>query len=52
MKFINELKWRELIFDKTPGVEDFFSNEKVTGYVGFDPTSKRLHVGNLLPIMN
>ena len=52
MKFINELKWRELIFDKTPGVEDFFSNEKVTGYVGFDPTSKSLHVGNLLPIMN
>ena len=52
MKFINELKWRELIFDKTPGVEDFFSNEKVTGYIGFDPTSKSLHVGNLLPIMN
>ena len=52
MKFINELKWRELVFDKTPGVEDFFSNEKVTGYVGFDPTSKSLHVGNLLPIMN
>ena len=52
MKFIEELGWRNLIFDKTPGVEDFFSNEKVAGYVGFDPTSKSLHVGNLLPIMN
>ena len=52
MKFTEELSWRNLIFDKTPGVEDFFSNEKVTGYVGFDPTSKSLHVGNLLPIMN
>ena len=41
-----------MIFDKTPGVHDFFSNENVTGYVGFDPTSKSLHVGNLLPIMN
>ena len=52
MKFTEELSWRNLIFDKTPGVEDFFSNENVTGYVGFDPTSKSLHVGNLLPIMN
>ena len=52
MKFTEELSWRNLIFDKTPGVEDFFLNEKVTGYVGFDPTSKSLHVGNLLPIMN
>ncbi len=52
MKFTEELSWRNLIFDKTPGVEDFFSNEKVTGYVGFDPTSKSLHIGNLLPIMN
>ena len=52
MKFTEELSWRNLIFDKTPGVEDFFSNEKVTAYVGFDPTSKSLHVGNLLPIMN
>ena len=52
MEFINELQWRDLIFDQTPGVNDFFNNEKVTGYVGFDPTSKSLHVGNLLPIMN
>ena len=52
MKFTEELSWRNLIFDKTPGVDDFFSNENVTGYVGFDPTSKSLHVGNLLPIMN
>ena len=29
MKFINELKWRELIFDKTPGVEDFFQMKKL-----------------------
>ena len=40
MKFTEELSWRNLIFDNTPGVEDFFSNEKVTGYVGFDPTTK------------
>ena len=51
MHFMNELKWRGLISDNTPNVEGILSNEKVSAYIGFDPTSKSLHVGNLLPIM-
>ena len=34
-----------------PGTEEQLAKEMTTGYVGFDPTSDSLHVGNLLPIM-
>ena len=51
MDFLNELKWRGLISDSTPNVESLLSNEKASAYIGFDPTSRSLHVGNLLPIM-
>ena len=32
-------------------VEDLLAREKVTGYIGFDPTAASLHVGSLVPIM-
>ena len=35
----------------TPGLEALFSEERVTGYIGFDPTADSLHAGNLVPIM-
>ena len=35
----------------TPGLESLFSEEHVTGYIGFDPTADSLHAGNLVPIM-
>ena len=49
--FISEIKWRGLIHDSTPGIEKFLSENKRTAYIGFDPTSDSLHVGNLVPIM-
>jgi tyrosyl-tRNA synthetase len=56
--FLDELKWRGLLKDRTAGIEldqhlDLGRDEnKVrTGYCGFDPTSDSLHAGNLLPIM-
>ncbi len=52
MDFIKELDWRGLISDETPGIRKILSSEKISGYIGFDPTSKSLHIGNLLPIMN
>ena len=52
MDFIKELDWRGLISDETPGIRKVLSSEKISGYIGFDPTSKSLHIGNLLPIMN
>ncbi len=49
--FIKELQWRGMIQDIMPGTEELLAKEMTTGYVGFDPTSDSLHVGNLLPIM-
>src|SRR5688572_24262089 len=48
---IEELSWRGMVQDCTPGLEEQLLKEMTSGYVGFDPTSDSLHVGNLLPIM-
>jgi len=49
--FLEELKWRGMIHDMTPGVEDQLSKEITTGYIGFDPTADSLHIGNMLQVM-
>ena len=46
-----ELEWRGLIHSATPNVQKHLAENKVTGYIGFDPTAPSLHVGSLLPIM-
>ena len=51
MDLFEELQWRGLVYDATEGVRDVLAREKVTGYVGFDPTAASLHVGNLQAIM-
>ncbi|HKL39150.1 MAG TPA: hypothetical protein VJ894_00655, partial [Cryomorphaceae bacterium] len=48
---IEELKWRGLIHDVTPGTDEQLEKEITKGYVGFDPTADSLHIGNLVPIM-
>jgi tyrosyl-tRNA synthetase len=48
---IEELNWRGLIQDVTPGTEEQLEKELTKGYVGFDPTADSLHIGNLVPIM-
>ena len=48
MDLFDELEWRGLVYDATEGVRDVLAREKVTGYIGFDPTAASLHVGNLL----
>ena len=47
----DDLQWRNAIAEATPGVSELLAREKVTCYIGFDPTAKSLHVGNLVPIM-
>jgi tyrosyl-tRNA synthetase len=47
----DELSGRGFIQDSTPGLADRLTEGPITGYVGFDPTSDSLHVGNLVPIM-
>jgi tyrosyl-tRNA synthetase len=33
-------------------LRDYLESEKVTCYIGFDPTASSLHVGSLVPIMS
>lgn len=49
--FIEELRWRNMIHDMTPGVEEQLSKEMTTAYVGIDPTADSLHIGHLVSIM-
>jgi tyrosyl-tRNA synthetase len=46
-----EFQWRGLVYDATEGLKDTFAGEKITGYIGFDPSASSLHAGNLLTIM-
>ena len=47
----DDFKWRGLVFDCTEGLPKVLAKEKVTVYIGFDPTSDSLQVGNLLALM-
>jgi tyrosyl-tRNA synthetase len=49
--FVEELRWRGMLHDCTPGTEEQLNREMTTAYIGFDPTAASLHVGNLATIM-
>ncbi len=49
-QLIEELKWRGLLHQTTPELENL-SVKEITAYAGFDPTADSLHIGNLAPIM-
>jgi tyrosyl-tRNA synthetase len=51
MDFLSELRWRGMLQDVTPGLEDYLKTEKVTAYIGFDPTAPSLTIGNYVQIM-
>jgi tyrosyl-tRNA synthetase len=51
MNFFEELKWRGMIHDYTPGLEEQLKKEMTTAYVGIDPTADSLHIGHLVSIM-
>ena len=51
MSLFAELQWRGVVYDATEGVRELFEKERVTAYIGFDPTASSLHVGSLLPAM-
>ncbi len=48
---IEELRWRGMLHDITPGTEEQLNKEMTTGYIGFDPTADSLHIGSLVPII-
>jgi tyrosyl-tRNA synthetase len=52
MSFLDELKWRGLLY-QTTGTEELTQHLATpgrVGYCGFDPTSDSLHIGNFVPI--
>ena len=53
MSVFDELKRRGLIAQMTheDKIRDMLENEKVTFYIGFDPTADSLHVGHLLQMI-
>jgi tyrosyl-tRNA synthetase len=51
MNLFDELSWRGMVSEKTDGVAEALAKERVTAYIGFDPTSSSLHVGSLLTVM-
>ncbi len=51
MNFIEELRWRGLIHDIMPGTEEMLEQGMNSAYIGFDPSSDSLHIGNLVGIM-
>jgi tyrosyl-tRNA synthetase len=46
-----EFEWRGMVYEGTEGVRNALAREKVTCYIGFDPTASSLHVGSLLVVM-
>ena len=51
MDLFGEFEWRGLVHSATDGLRDVIAREKLTTYIGFDPTAASLHVGSLLPIL-
>ncbi len=51
MNFLEELKWRNMLNDLTPGVDEVLAKGKVVGYIGFDPTAPSLTIGNYVQLM-
>ncbi len=51
MSFVDVLRWRGMIHDIMPGTEELLKKEKVSAYVGIDPTADSLHIGHLVSIM-
>jgi len=48
---LSELQWRGLVYDATEGLSDALTKERITAYIGFDPTASSLHAGSLLTVM-
>jgi tyrosyl-tRNA synthetase len=51
MSVFDEFKWRGLLYDSTDGLEETLAKDKITAYIGFDPTAHSLHLGSLIPII-
>src|SRR6184192_1377008 len=51
MNIYDEFQWRGMLYEATPELREVLVKDKVTAYIGFDPSAPSLHVGSLLPVM-
>jgi len=49
--FIEELRWRGMLQDMTPDLEQHLTKGMASAYLGFDPTADSLHIGHLVGVM-
>ena len=49
--FLEELRWRGMLHNNTPDVEEYLQSGMATAYYGVDPTAPSLTVGNLAAFM-
>ncbi len=50
-QFIEELRWRGMLQDMTPDIEEHLTKGMASAYLGFDPTADSLHIGHLVGVM-
>ncbi|MEK9199135.1 tyrosine--tRNA ligase [Ureibacillus sp. FSL E2-3493] len=50
---IEDLQWRGLLYQQTDaeGMEKLLNEEKVSLYVGVDPTADSMHIGHIVPLL-
>ena len=51
MTFLDDLRWRGLVYDETPDLASHLAEGPRVGYIGFDPTADSLHVGSLVQVL-
>jgi tyrosyl-tRNA synthetase len=51
MNLLEEFHWRGMVYQASEGLDALLARERLTGYIGFDPSASSLHVGSLLPVM-
>lgn len=50
---LEDLQWRGLLYQQTDaeGMEKLLNEEKVSLYVGVDPTADSMHIGHIVPLL-
>ncbi len=51
MNFLEEMEWRGMLHDMTPGAKEALEKGMCTGYIGFDPTAPSITIGNYVQVM-
>lgn len=52
-ELLQDLEWRGLLYQQTDaeGMEKLLNEEKVSLYVGVDPTADSMHIGHIVPLL-